>query len=230
MERKICEKCGTEKEYIGRCKECRRNYQKSYFQDNRERIYKIKNEWSKNNKEKVKESYNKFKQNNPSKIKEYAKRTYEKNKDKKLKYCKEYTIKNKNKKDNWGKIWREKNKERINIQRNKRNRERRQVDENYRLITNITNRMRSYLKNYNTNERTIKYIGCSPLELRKHLESQFTEGMSWENYGKHGWHIDHKIPLFAGKGDKNQIIKLCHYTNLQPLWEKDNYKKWKRIV
>jgi hypothetical protein len=53
--------------------------------------------------------------------------------------------------------------------------------------------------------------------------------MTWENYGKYGWHVDHKIPLFAGKGDKEEIIKLCHYTNLQPLWHDDNYKKGKRI-
>jgi hypothetical protein len=54
--------------------------------------------------------------------------------------------------------------------------------------------------------------------------------MSWKNYGKYGWHIDHKIPLFAGKNNKEELLKLFHYTNLQPLWHDDNYKKWKRIL
>jgi hypothetical protein len=229
METKICSKCGTEKEYKGRCKECKRNYQKIYYQNNKEKIYKVTNKWRKDNKEKARESYNKFAFNNPNKIKEYTKRTYEKHKEKRNQQIKEYRIKNQGKVAERNKKWRENNQERIKTRRNERNKERRQTDELYRLTTNITNRMRSYLKNYEKSDRTIKYIGCSPIELRKHLEKQFTEGMSWENYGKYGWHIDHKIPLFAGKGNKEEIIKLCHYTNLQPLWRDDNYKKWKRI-
>ena len=53
--------------------------------------------------------------------------------------------------------------------------------------------------------------------------------MSWENYGKDGWHIDHKIPLSSAKTDR-EIYELCHYTNLQPLWAKDNLKKSNKII
>jgi hypothetical protein len=53
--------------------------------------------------------------------------------------------------------------------------------------------------------------------------------MSWENYGFYGWHIDHKIPLDAGKTEE-EIYKLCHFTNLQPLWGDINIKKGKKII
>jgi hypothetical protein len=48
--------------------------------------------------------------------------------------------------------------------------------------------------------------------------------MSWGNYGYYGWHVDHKIPLDSGKTEE-EILKLCHYLNLQPLWRNDNQSK-----
>jgi len=53
--------------------------------------------------------------------------------------------------------------------------------------------------------------------------------MSWENYGRNGWHVDHIIPLSSAKTEE-EIYKLCHYTNLQPLWEVDNIKKGNKII
>jgi len=70
-----------------------------------------------------------------------------------------------------------------------------------------------------------EYIGCSRDQLKVHLETQFTKGMTWENHGK--WHIDHIIPLCSAKTEED-IYKLCHYTNLQPLWAIDNFKKNKK--
>jgi len=66
-------------------------------------------------------------------------------------------------------------------------------------------------------------------ELKKYLESKFTEGMCWENYGLYGWHIDHIIPLSSAKNEE-ELIKLCHYTNLQPLWSFDNLSKHNKIL
>ena len=65
--------------------------------------------------------------------------------------------------------------------------------------------------------------------LKKHIESQFKDGMSWENHKHDGWHIDHIIPLSSAKNEEN-VYKLCHYTNLQPLWATENYKKGKKII
>ena len=72
--------------------------------------------------------------------------------------------------------------------------------------------------------KTFDIVGCTPEFLKEHLENQFVNGMSWENYGYHGWHIDHKIPLSSAKTEE-EIYKLYHYTNLQPLWAEDNLKK-----
>ena len=71
-----------------------------------------------------------------------------------------------------------------------------------------------------------KYIGCSIQELRDYLQKLFKPGMSWENYGFRGWHIDHIKPLcaFDLSCDK-EIKKAFNYKNLQPLWAKDNLKK-----
>lgn len=67
-----------------------------------------------------------------------------------------------------------------------------------------------------------EYVGCTIDELKAHLESKFTEGMSWENRSQ--WHIDHIIPLSSAKTPED-LYKLLHYTNLQPLWAVDNLKK-----
>lgn len=73
------------------------------------------------------------------------------------------------------------------------------------------------------NGRSTKLLGCTIAEARAHLESQFTEGMSWETYGAEGWHIDHKRPVASfDKTDPNWQFECSHYTNLQPLWAKEN--------
>ncbi len=73
----------------------------------------------------------------------------------------------------------------------------------------------------------MRYLGCSLEYLKNHLESKFQPGMTWENQGK--WHMDHIIPLSSTKIEKD-LYKLCHYTNLQPLWAVDNLKKGKKIL
>ena len=70
-------------------------------------------------------------------------------------------------------------------------------------------------------------LGCTWEELKKHMESQFTNGMSWDNRGE--WHVDHIIPLSTGK-TIDEVKRLCHYSNLQPLWAVDNLKKGAKIL
>jgi hypothetical protein len=77
--------------------------------------------------------------------------------------------------------------------------------------------------------KTTEFLGCNVLELKNHLEFQFKEGMSWNNHGLFGWHIDHIKPLSSAKTEKELYI-LCHYTNLQPLWAKDNLSKGNKIL
>jgi hypothetical protein len=82
---------------------------------------------------------------------------------------------------------------------------------------------------FNRNKQSLEILGCSVEEFRNHIENKFQSGMSWENYGYYGWHIDHIIPLSSAKTEK-EIYELCHYTNLQPLWAKENLKKSNKLI
>ena len=87
-------------------------------------------------------------------------------------------------------------------------------------------KVRTYIafkqKRYNKNSKTEEILGASYEIVKVHIESQFKEGMSWGNRSL--WHIDHRTPLASAKSEE-EVIKLCHYTNLQPLWADENIKK-----
>ena len=80
------------------------------------------------------------------------------------------------------------------------------------------------IKNNSKSMSTVKLLGCTIKFLKQHLQSQFTKGMSWDNYGK--WHIDHKHPCVGFDLSKpEEQIKCFNYKNLQPLWAFDNIAK-----
>lgn len=93
-----------------------------------------------------------------------------------------------------------------------------------RLRARIANAIRK--NGWSKKSKTQSIIGCSWEELKAYLESRFLEKMNWSNRGM--WHIDHIIPL-ANATTLDEMEKLCHYTNLQPLWGLDNLKKGSRI-
>ncbi len=67
------------------------------------------------------------------------------------------------------------------------------------------------------------HLGCSRAHFIKWIESQWSPGMSWMTYGRHGWHIDHVKPRCDTNFiDENAWKKFCHYTNLRPLWASEN--------
>jgi hypothetical protein len=77
--------------------------------------------------------------------------------------------------------------------------------------------------------KTMELVGCSKDDLLVHLESKFTEGMTWENYGK--WHIDHIRPCASFNLEDREEQKRCfHWTNLQPLWAQYNIRKGAKFV
>ncbi len=112
-------------------------------------------------------------------------------------------------------------------------RERSKTDELFKLAKNLRSRVHSALKreNWQRGTKFSEYIGCTLEELRAHIESQFQPGMNWQNNGRGSdkWHLDHKIPL-ASAQTPEELYKLCYYTNLQPLWERDNISKKDKIV
>ncbi len=116
----------------------------------------------------------------------------------------------------------------------KRKHQQRKERRNSDPIFNLTNRMRcriyKYLKimNISKKNKTFEVVGCTPELLKKHLESQFTDGMSWDLFGEH-IHVDHIIPLSTAKTEE-ELYELCHYTNLQPLWAIENIRKSNQII
>ena len=104
-------------------------------------------------------------------------------------------------------------------------------DGQFKIRKNIRDRMRSAMQGKSKSKNTMELLGCTIEELKTHLEKQFTHGMNWDNYGKKGWHIDHILPCASfDLTDPEQQRKCFHYTNLQPLWATDNYKKKDKIV
>ena len=81
-------------------------------------------------------------------------------------------------------------------------------------------------KNYTKASTTYNLLGCSWETLQQRFEDMFDSGMSWQNLGK--WHIDHIIPISSAK-TKEDVVRLCHYTNLQPLWAADNLSKSNKL-
>jgi hypothetical protein len=81
-------------------------------------------------------------------------------------------------------------------------------------------------KGYSKTSKTQEMLGVDWEVCKAHIERQFTKGMNWDNQGE--WHIDHKIPLASANTEK-ELKKLCHYSNLQPLWAEDNISKSDKI-
>lgn len=143
-----------------------------------------------------------------------------KNKDKKRIYDSEYSLKNKNKIKERCKNWKQNNKDKIN----KYNRERASSDLNYKILHNLRNRVGNAIKFNYKSTSTKELLGCSIEYLRLYLEDMFDDDMSWYNYGL--WHIDHIRPCASfNLSDLDQQKQCFHYTNLQPLWAKDNLSK-----
>ena len=146
----------------------------------------------------------------------------ESNRDKVLLKKKAYREANKDKIKLSGKVYRESNKDKINSYfKNKT-----KTDIQYKLGKNLRGRLGSAVKNNQKAGSAVRDLGCTIPELKQYLESKFLPGMSWDNWTIDGWHIDHIKPLSSfNLTDRQQFLEACHYTNLQPLWAKDNLLK-----
>lgn len=122
------------------------------------------------------------------------------------------------------KAYREANRERLRAQ------ERARVRTPFQIMKKrLRDRLRKVFSNHGKKKQspTLAMIGGDWLVAKRHLESLFTEGMTWENIGE--WHIDHIIPFATAKTEE-ELIALCHYTNLQPLWAFDNMSKGAKLL
>jgi hypothetical protein len=159
-------------------------------------------------------------------------------------YQKEYKIKNKAKIAEASKIYSEqnkekianykrehylKNKEKIEAYRNNWRSVKSKNDSLFKLTNNIRTRIKqSFRRNgFTKNSKTFEILGCTFEEFKQHLERQFIKGMNWSNTNE--WHLDHIYPVSLAKNEE-ELIKLNHYTNFQPLWAIDNIIKGNKII
>lgn len=200
------------------CKDCRKLESTNHYFNNSEKLKKYQKIYAQKNKEKIKINKSKyFKANREQCYVKAAKwRTLNREKDRLLKLKS-----SKNLKEN-RKLSRKKYAAKMKL------------DVNYRVKLALRSRLHSILKTKAINKivkNSFDLIGCTSNYLKLYLEQQFKPGMTWENYGVNGWHIDHIIPLSKfNLTTLEEQKKACHYTNLQPLWAFENLSKGAKIL
>ena len=161
---------------------------------------------------------------NRKKLKAYLASYFQDNKEKMMAASNKWTKANPDSKRRTVKKWADSNRETLNKSRAKRAVERRKTDPIFAMREVARTRIRHALNNkgFKRQAKTAIMVGCSWLKLKSHIESQFVDGMSWEN--RHLWEVDHIIPM-SSANTQEEIIKLSHFSNLQPLWKEDNRSK-----
>jgi hypothetical protein len=236
---KICSKCRelknieyfakakkTKDGYSGHCKLCLKAYQENYILNNREKVLekykksdlkrsKQKKEWRANhyieNKHKINETNKKYREENKEKLKELSRLRRLKNKN------------NQEMKDR-SKKYKEKHKDKIkkyNKEYLKTYKKTYVKSHNSKIADKIRSRIYKVVKINKTKKyySLIELLGCTVDFFIKYIESKFTNGMTWENHGVHGWHFDHIKPCSSFDLSDPEQQKLCfHYSNYQPLW------------
>ena len=234
-------------------KKSKKEYHKEWRLKNVERLKERKKEWYLKNKEQIKEyllknieqikeQRKKYYLKNIEQIKEYQLKNKEYIKEKKREYYlknieqrKEYLLKNREhilaqKKEHYLKNI-EQIKEyhrRPKTQERRRNRvnNRYNTDINFRLLTICRARVYKALKGFDKSASTMELIGCTPDELRSHIESKFEPWMNWENQGKGGWDIEHIKACFHFNLEDSEQQRACfNWSNLQPMEHIENIKK-----
>ena len=212
---KICIKCDIEKEINSdnfpkdkKCSDGYRNVCKECCNSRNRELFKIGSLSVDKKKERMRQ-YMKKKRKDPEFNKSERKKERERNKERR-KTDPEYRKK-------------------INKKKYERRKKKMENDPVYRFKVKIRKRIRSILKDrgYTKKSKTHEILGISYEEFNLHMERQFVKGMTWDNYGE--WHIDHIIPL-ATAICEDDVIRLNHYTNLQPLWAEDNIRKGSKIL
>lgn len=237
-----------------KCKECLSKYNKEFKRKNKDKYREMRKEYIKNNPDKVKSWKSQSKESMNKYATEYRKRILEKEKiGREIKVC--YKCKREKnieefRKDKYTvdgytydckqcnresvKEYRKNNREKV-LERNRINNKKRSENPFYRIKKNISRSISQVLEK-NKEERknrrkSLNYLPFTIDNLKKHLEKQFKNGMSWRNYGE--WHIDHIIPQSYynyNSMDCDEFRECWKLENLQPLWAFENMSKGSKIL
>ena len=235
----------------GHCLECNRIWALSYWKRNKEKVALSHKAYVEQNKDKIRSKYReyylknrpalldkaaKYRSEHRQELAEWGKKYREENREKVRERRRLSYIKNREARVLYYRKYREKNQEVIKKSRhteefkeyqNSYMRWKRRTDPLFRLSSRIRSRVIRSIKaqGFKKTSLTSQILGCDWETLKLHLERQFQEGMSWENIGQ--WHIDHVHPLAQAKTEE-ELLALCHYSNLQPLWATDNFSKGRK--
>jgi hypothetical protein len=214
---KTCVKCKIERELQkfsknrNYCKICQSEYNKLFYSKNREKEKSRRKKYYVENRDEELEKLRNKRKNQPEKYQKIDKISNIKRREYLLDYNKKYREDNKEYFKRKRIEWKEKN-----------------TNELYKFYNSIRLRiLKSIKRGFKKTSRTKEILGCSYEEFRVHIESKFLPWMNWKNRGlyngefNYGWDIDHIIPISSANCEED-IIKLNHYTNLQPLCSKIN--------
>jgi hypothetical protein len=206
--KKICKKCHIEKDI-------KQFYKKTSNKDGR-RSECIKCSKSNNSayyikkQDKIKERQKTYYENNIEWAQEYNKRYKQQNKESLKEKQREYR--------------------RTSIRKRARNiweKDKKKNDQGYKIACSLRTRISKFIKN-NKIGSAVDDLGCTIEFLKLYIEKKFYGDMSWGNYGE--WHIDHILPLSSfDLTNREQFVRACHYTNLQPLWWWENLSKGAKL-
>lgn len=161
------------------------------------------------------------------------KKYYESNKEKISEYYSEWRENKKEHLKEYQKKWREENRDKLRKTKRDYERNRKASDPLYKLVANFRTAIYQVLKE-NSVEKNKSYFDVlqyTPEELINHLEKQFKDDMTWENYGV--WHVDHKLPITSFEiqemGDK-EFMRCWSLDNLQPMWGEENIRKSNKVL
>ena len=255
MSEKECTKCGEVKAFSefgklnrskdgfrSECNCCRKRYnnenkekikasRRRHYLENKEKINQKNKDWHYANKEKANANCREYNKKNKKELQAYNKEYYLKNKEKAKADRKAYYQKNKEKCLAGTRAYREKNLDRVRAVDLAGKKRRRKTDPAFKILCLLRRRVLYAIKGTDKSAPTMELLGCTAEHAKQHLENQFTEGMTWNNHGFHGWHVDHIMPCASfDMTDPEQQKECFHYTNLQPLWAKDNLIKGDRIL
>ena len=206
--RKVCKICGVEKDFKeyrkysygapkSLCRLCERARERTYYQKNID---------------KRRERVRTYAREHAAERKAYQREYYYKNHEKCKKSGCDYGAKNR-------------------ARLSRQTTERRRSDNNFRLRSVLRTRLWHALKGSYKSGSAVGDLGCTIEEFKTHTESKWEPGMTWENHGpavpgKRHWQLDHVIPLSCfDLTNREELLRACHYTNIQPLWWQDNLSK-----
>ncbi len=227
-----CSKCDKEKSkndfykrstpygYDSYCKSCRKIIRRQWAEKNKQNIIQYNKKYNNEHVEEILQNRKEYSKTAKEKLRK--KQYNQGHKEEASIYQKQWYLNNKEKKNKQGRDNYQKNKEQIN----KRRLERQKNNINAKIASNLRGRInKTIIGNYKAGS-AVNDLGCPIGFFKCYIEQRFQVGMTWDNYGRYGWHLDHIKPLsLFDLTNKEQFLQACHYTNYQPLWWKQNISK-----